>query len=513
MSDRQSPLIEVRNPADGRTVAAVPDTAPDETAAVVARLRSAQPEWAALGPRGRAKWLVRLQEWLFTQAEEIADVLQSETAKPRVDATVEVPFVAEVIAYYADNAARFLADDHPSTHSPAAALKTRTLAYHPYPVVGVITPWNYPFGLPGIDAVPALLAGAAVVVKPSEVTPLSALQLARGWAEIGAPPVFEVVTGGGATGAAVVDTVDFVQFTGSTRTGKAIGRACVERMIPFSLELGGKDPAIVLADADVDRAVRGVAFGGLLNAGQMCTSIERVYVEAPIYDEFVAKLSDLVTGLRQGADDREYRYDIGAMANRTQLELVCRHVDDAVRAGAEAVAGGVSDGAFFRPTVLVDVDHRMDCVTEETFGPILPVLRVADEDEAVRLANDCAYGLSASVWTRDRTRGERLARRLHAGAVNINDAHVNLFDPSLPMGGWKQSGIGARFGGAQGIRKYCRAQAITADRVPVAVSASELLWFPYSRTKARLAVVAMRALSARSLRTRFAIRTTNWSNR
>ncbi|MFD4352562.1 aldehyde dehydrogenase family protein [Nocardia sp. NPDC058518] len=497
-------MIEVHNPADGRIVGTVADTDPAQVAAVVARLRSEQPAWAALAPSERVEWILRLQDWIFANSAEIADLMQAETAKPRVDAEVEPMFVAEVIGYYAANAARFLAPEQPRPHSPANLSKKLAVTYHPYPVVGVITPWNYPLALPGIDAVPALLAGAAVVIKPSEATPLSALELARGWAEIGAPPVLEVITGRGATGAAVVDAVDFVQFTGSTRTGKAVGHACVDRMIPYSLELGGKDPALVLADADIDRAARGIAFGGMLNAGQMCTSIERVYVDDAVYDEFVDRLVEVVGELRMGVDDREFRYDIGPLIDSAQVEIVRRHTAEAVAAGARVVVGGAptGQGNFFEPTVLVDIDHSMSCIAEETFGPTLPIVRVADEDEAVRLANDSPYALSATVWTGDRARGERVASRLEAGTVNINDAHVNLFNLAVPMGGWKQSGVGARFGGAYGIRKYCRARVVTVDRLPVAKSPSELLWFPYSRRKAGLALGMMRALRARGLRAR-----------
>lgn len=306
--------IEVRNPADGRVVGNVPDESVDSVAAKVHELRLFQPAWEAIGPKGRKQWLLKLQDWIFDNADRIADVLQSETSKPRVDAVIEAPFVADLIGYYANNAEKFLADEHPKPHSPLDQTKRLTTAFRPHPVVGVITPWNFPFAMPGIDVIPALLAGAAVLLKPSEVTPLGALELARGWEEIGAPPVFAVMTGRGETGAAVVDNVDYVQFTGSTPTGRAIAQACATRLIPYSLELGGKDPAIVLADADLDRAAYGIAFGGLLNSGQLCISVERVYVEEPVYDEFVAKLTEHVGELRQGADDRGFKFDIGAMA-------------------------------------------------------------------------------------------------------------------------------------------------------------------------------------------------------
>ncbi|WP_330181049.1 aldehyde dehydrogenase family protein [Nocardia sp. NBC_01503] len=491
--------IEIRNPADGRMVGRVRDHAVEEVAEAVRGLRAAQPAWAALGARGRAEWLLRLQDWLVDHTARLTDVVQSETGKTRFDAAIEVPCAIDLAKYWAGHAARFLADERPAPHSPIGRTKRLVTTFRPYPVVGIITPWNLPLMNPCFDAFAALMAGAAVLLKPSEVTPLSAVELARGWAEIGAPPVFAVLTGAGATGRAVVDAVDYVQFTGSTGTGRAIATACGQSLTPYSLELGGKDPAIVLADADVDRAAAGIVYGGLFNAGQVCISVERVYVEAPVYDRFVAALTAQVEALRLGGDDRGFRYDIGAMATAAQRDIVRRHVEEAVAAGARILTGGkaIGSGLFFEPTVLVDVDHSMACMTEETFGPILPVVRVADEDEAVRLANDSVYGLSATVWTGDRARGERIARRLEVGAVNINDAFANLVNFALPMGGWKDSGIGARWGGAAGIRKYCRQQAITVPRQELR---REPLWYPASRWRSALVTGLMRAVDARGVR-------------
>jgi acyl-CoA reductase-like NAD-dependent aldehyde dehydrogenase len=281
--------ITVCNPADGRVVGTVPIETPAEVAAKVRELRLFQPGWEALGPRGRKRWLLKYRDWVLDNAEHITDVVQSETGKTRADASIEAPLTAPLLNYWAGHAEQFLADEHPRSFSPFAVTKKLTTVYRPYPVVGVITPWNYPFAMPALDLVAALAAGAAVLLKPSEVTPLSAVEFVRGWTEIGAPPVLGLATGYGATGAAVIDNVDFVQFTGSTATGKKVAVACAERLIPYSLELGGKDPALVLADADLDRAANGIAWGGMSNSGQICVSVERVYVEAPVYDEFVGK--------------------------------------------------------------------------------------------------------------------------------------------------------------------------------------------------------------------------------
>jgi acyl-CoA reductase-like NAD-dependent aldehyde dehydrogenase len=463
-------------------------------------LRANQKAWESMGADSRKRWLLIYQDWILDNARHIADVLQSETGKTRADAVVEAPAVADLIKYWANHAERFLADTRAKPHSPLFAVKSLRTNYRPYPVVGVITPWNFPFAAPAMDSIPALAAGAAVLVKPSEVTPLSAVELLEGWREIGAPPVFALATGRAETGSAVTDFVDYVQFTGSTRTGRRIAARCGERLIPCSLELGGKDPALVLAAADIDRAVNGLTWGGMVNSGQVCTSVERVYVEAPVYDRFVEKLTAKVASLRQGRDGRGFDFDVGAMANAAQRDLVARHVDDAVAKGARVLTGGKPTGAgtFFEPTVIVDVDHTMACIREETFGPTLPVIKVADEAEAIRLANDSDFALSASVWTRDVDAGLRVARQIEAGAVNVNDVMANAFCVAVPMGGWKDSGIGARFGGSAGILKYCRHQAITAPRLPA--PSNEIMWYPSTRRGVGLAMGVMRANAARGLR-------------
>ncbi|OBJ73709.1 aldehyde dehydrogenase family protein [Mycobacterium sp. 1274756.6] len=498
--DAQTPTIEVRNPADGHLVGAVTDHSAGAVADTVQRLRQHQSAWQELGVRGRAEWLLRYQDWLVDNAARLTDVVQSETGKTRFDAAIEAPAAIDLLKYWTGNGERFLADERPTPHSPFGLGKRLVTSYRPYPVVGIITPWNLPLLNPCFDAFAALLAGATVLVKPSEITPLSAVELARGWQEIGAPPVFAVLTGGRQTGAAVAASTDFVQFTGSTATGRAIAASCAERLTPYSLELGGKDPAIVLADADIDRAAAGIVYGGLFNSGQVCISVERIYVEEPVYDRFLASLVTQVGRLRQGVAGRSFDFDIGAMATRSQYNIVQRHLQDAVTRGARVAAGGraVDGGRFFEPTVLADVNHSMACMTEETFGPLLPVIKVADEDEAVRLANDSDYGLSATIWTGDRERGERLARRLEVGAVNVNDAFANLMNYAVPMGGWKQSGIGTRFGGPAGIRKYCRPQAIVVPRGPQL--GREPLWYPASKHRSTMITVLMRLIDARGRR-------------
>ena len=338
------------------------------------------------------------------------------------------------------------------------------------------------------------------MVKPSEVTPLALGEVVRAWTEeIGAPAVLACAQGGGDVGAAVVDHVDYVQFTGSTNSGRAVAVRAAERLIPCSLELGGKDAAIVLADADLDRAVNGVLWGALANAGQVCLSVERVYVEEGIYDAFVDKLTDQVRALRVGNDDHRFQADVGALATPAQREVVRSHVDDAVRAGARIVAGRcpAGPGLFYPPTVLLDVDHSMTCMREETFGPTLPVMQVRDAEEAITLANDSPYGLSATVWTRSEKRAEQVAARLEVGAVNINDAFSNFLCFPLPHAGWKSSGIGSRQGGAHGLLKYCRPQVMTRPRVTLS---RELTWYPYTPRLGRVVLGAMRLIASRGPR-------------
>lgn len=496
--------VEVTSPVDGSVVGQVPDQPAAEVAEVVAGLRAAQPDWEALGVAGRSRWVAAYRDWLLDHADELNRILQSETGKPWAEANLELPAIVDQLNYYLSIAPGLLADERPRPHGLLTATKRQLLVHRPYAVVGNITPWNFPLALSLADSIPALVAGAAVVVKPSELTPLTVEAAARGWAEIGAPPVFACVTGLGATGAAVVDAVDYVQFTGSTRTGKLIAQRAGERLVPYSLELGGKDAMIVLADADLERAANAAVWGGFANAGQMCTSVERVYVEEAVYEEFVGLVADKTRALRVGDDAVDYTADVGPLVAAGQVDIVDRHVQDAIGSGAKALVGGsrgTGPGNFFEPTVLVDVDHSMACIREETFGPTLPIMKVADADEAVQRANDSAYGLSAVVFSGDAERAEGVARRLDAGAVNINDVFANLFTIPLPMSGWKQSGIGARYG-EHGLLKFCRTQAIVTARV---TPKSELQWYPYTRARGGLIRRATRFLGARDVRRRLGV--------
>ncbi len=457
--------IPVENPATGQIVATVPDLDAGAVAELAARGRAAQPNWEAFGFEARGRILLRAQKWLIVNSERVIETIVSETGKTYEDAEfAEIAYAANAFGFWAKEAPKYLEDERIKSAQIMLKGKKLILRYRPLGLVGVIGPWNYPLTNSFGDCIPALAAGNSVILKPSEVTPLTSMVLAEGLRECGLPDgVFQVATGRGATGAALTDNVDMIMFTGSTRTGKMVAEAAAKRLIPCSLELGGKDPMIVLSDADLERAANTAVYYSMQNAGQTCISIERVYVEAPVYDEFVGKVTEKVRALRVGAPKGPGSVDVGAITFPAQLDTIKEHVSDAVDKGARVLTGGSSvdgvAGRFYQPTVLVDVDHTMKAMTEETFGPTLPIMKVADADEAVRLANESPYGLGASVFSRDTERGEAIARRLEAGAANVNDALVNYTALELPMGGAKASGIGSRHG-AGGIRKYCSQQAI-----------------------------------------------------
>jgi acyl-CoA reductase-like NAD-dependent aldehyde dehydrogenase len=493
--------LEVENPATGEVVRTLPVTSPEDLGAMVERARAVQPAWEALGFEGRGRVLRRMQRWLVENTDRVVETIVLETGKPYEDAQIaEVAYGASALGFWAKRAPEYLADEKVRAASPFLVGRRLLIRYRPVGVVGVIGPWNYPLNNSFGDCIPALAAGNAAVLKPSEVTPLTSLLLAEGLRESGAPEhVLQVAVGGAETGGALVDAVDMVMFTGSTATGRKIMERAARTLTPVALELGGKDPMIVLADADLERAANAATYYALQNGGQTCIAVERVYVEAPVYDQFVERVAANVRALRQGAPDGPGSVDLGAITFRPQLDVVSRHVEQAREAGARVVTGGRTrpgNGRFYEPTVLADVDHSMAAMTEETFGPTLPVMKVADAEEAVRLANDSPYGLGASVWTRDITRGEQIARRLESGFACVNDANINYFALELPMGGWKASGLGVRHG-AGGIRKFTRQQSILVARFALR---REPHFFPYRARTTKLLGRLVRLLYGRGPR-------------
>ncbi|MGW5364299.1 succinic semialdehyde dehydrogenase [Actinopolymorpha pittospori] len=459
------------SPLTGETLAQVPVSSVEDVAAAFARARKAQAEWVRVPLRERADLLLRLHDLVLERQRDILDVIQWESGKARRHAFEELCDVAVNARYYAQVAQQHLL---PTRRAGLFPLLTRTTEVrHPKGVVGVIAPWNYPFTMAISDALPALLAGNAVVTKPSTQTALSGLLGAELLADAGLPAdVWQVVVGEGRkVGTALIDEADFVCFTGSTETGRMVAARCGERLIGCTLELGGKNPMVILDDADLDVAAEGAVRGCFSNAGQLCISIERLYVAAPVHDQFLERFLARVGAMRVGTSF-DYGADMGSLVSRQQLETVAAHVDDAVRKGARLLAGGSArpdlGPCYFEPTVLSGVTPDMDCHAAETFGPLVSVYRVADEDEAVALANDSRFGLNASVYGRDVRRASRVAQRLRAGTVNINEAYAAAWGSiDSPMGGVGDSGLGRRHG-ADGLLKYTEPQTIAVQRVPVA---------------------------------------------
>ncbi len=500
--DRAMKTIDVTNPATGEKVATVPALTGAEVTELFARARAAQPAWEALGFDGRARILKRAQKWTMDNTDRIVATIISETGKTYEDAQLaEVSYAASGFGFWAKNAEKYLRDEKIKTSNPFVFGRKLKVRFEPVGVVGVIGPWNYPLTNSFGDCIPALAAGNATVLKPASITPLTSLLMLEGLLECGMPEgVHQVAVGPGSeVGNALIDAADFVMFTGSTEVGIKVAERAASTLTPVGLELGGKDPMIVLADANVERAANAAVYWSMQNAGQTCISTERVYVEAPIYDQFITSVTDKMKALRQGVPGDPGVVEVGAITSPDQMDVIDGHVQDAIKKGARALTGGherPGAGDFYEPTLLVDVDHSMKCMTEETFGPTLPVMKVRDADEAIRLANDTPFGLQASVFTTDLEKGEAVARRVEAGAVCVNDANINYVALELPMGGWKTSGLGSRHG-ADGIRKYTKKQSILITRFG---PKRDLHMFPYKASTTKLIGRSMKLLWGRGKR-------------
>ena len=459
------------NPATGEMLRELECAGEGEVQAAVARARASQAAWAELGLRRRIDVLREFQRKLYARKSEIAAAITHEVGKPLVEALVtEVLVVLDAARFLIDNAWGLLRDEPVPHGNLVTKLKSGWLVREPHGVIGIISPWNYPFSIPATETLAALVAGNAVVLKPSELTPLVALGLASLLHAAGVPKdVFQVVVGEGPAGAALLRSpIDKLVFTGSVATGKRIAAAAAERLLPVVLELGGKDPMLVLDDADVDVASSAAVWGAFVNAGQACLSVERCYVHRSLYESFAKACAEKTNQLRVG-NGMDSHTDVGPMIQERQVRIVESHVEDAKARGARVLAGGKRlpelGPNFYAPTVLADVTQEMRIMREETFGPVLPVMACADDNEAVRLANDSEYGLAASVWTRDRKRGERLARRIHAGTVMVNDV-ISCFGISeAPHGGVKASGVG-RTHGRFGLDEMVRVKYLDMDRMP-----------------------------------------------
>ena len=476
------------NPATGEETGRVPLMSASDVAAAVRRARAAQPAWGQLSFRERAEVILRAREIVLAQVDQIASLISRETGKPPAEATsMEVVPTLDLMYYFSHNTARLLRRQKIDIGQYGLMGRSSYLVYKPLGVAGIISPWNFPWATPLDEVVMALMAGNAAVLKPSELTPLTALKIAEVFKEARLPEgLFEIVTGDGSTGAALVEAgVDKIMFTGSVATGKRVAEGAAKHLTPVVLELGGKDPMVVLDDANLENAARAAVWGGFCNAGQACASIERLYVHESIAREFTERVVAETRKLKVGPPEGE-AVDVGSMTNERQLRIVEDHIQDAVENGARVETGGHrvknTGGWFHEPTVVTNVDHSMDVMRDETFGPVLPIMTFKTDDEAVRLANDSIYGLTASVFTSNIGRGRRIAELIDAGTVMINEVVYTHAIAQTPWGGVKQSGYG-RTHGKLGLLELVSAQHIHVNRVPWL---PDVWWFRYTSEAANL---------------------------
>ncbi|HEX9759490.1 MAG TPA: aldehyde dehydrogenase family protein [Candidatus Acidoferrales bacterium] len=496
--------IDSLDAATGEVIARFELTPPDAVAAVVERARETQRQWAATPLRARCEKLRRLRDVIHARRQEIAEVISREVGKPRVEATLaEVMLAADAAAYYAGHAPRLLRPERVPHHSLGAKAKSGWMQYEPMGVLGIISPWNFPVGITLGQIIPALAAGNAVVLKPSEVVPWCGALVAELVEQAGFPAgLVTVIQGAGDVGAALVEAKpDKVIFTGSVATGRRVAEACARHLIPSVLELGGKDAMVVLADADLDVTASAAVWGAFTNCGQMCLSVERLYVDQSIAEKFIAACVEKTRKLRAGPPS-EPDTDMGPMIRPRQVAIVEEHLRDAVAQGARVLTGGTRlpelGETFFAPTVVVDVHHGMKLMREETFGPVLAIQVVGDTEEAIRLANDSLFALSASVWTRDSRRGREIASRLEAGAVMVNDVASYFGICEAPHGGRRSSGWG-RTHSRVGMMELVQVKYIDVDRLP---RWPKSWWFGYSQELAVAADAGMEAMFAPDWRKR-----------
>ncbi|WP_411576646.1 succinic semialdehyde dehydrogenase [Streptomyces mutabilis] len=455
-------------PYTGVPLADLPVSTPEDVEAAFARARTAQKTWASTPIAERRKILLRYHDLVLSRQDEVLDLMQAENGKTRRDAFLEVVDIGIVSRYYARNAAKYLS---PKRRRGAIPLLTHTTELrHPKGVVTVISPWNYPLSMAASDTIAALMAGNAVVQKPDTQTALTALWSMDLMYEAGLPKdVWQMVIGRGSSiGGALMDNADYMMFTGSTASGRNIASDAGRRLIGASLELGGKNPMIVLDDADINKAADGAVAACFPSAGQLCVSIERLYVAESVRDEFVAAFTARTKNLKIGAA-YDYSVDVGSLTTPAQLKTVTEHVDDAVAKGATVLAGGKArpdlGPLFYEPTILTDVTPDMTLYDHETFGPVVSIYTYRDIDEAIALANATPYGLNGSVWSRNGARGRAVAARVHAGTVNVNEAFAAAWGSiDAPMGGMGDSGLGRRHG-AEGLLKYTEPQTIAHQRI------------------------------------------------
>lgn len=475
------------DPATGEEIGRAPQTPATEIKRAIQAARAAQPAWARLSFRERARFILKAREIVLAEIDEIALLISRETGKPVAEAiSMEIVPTLDLMHYFATHTAKLLRPQKIDIGQYGLMGRSSQLIYKPLGVVGIISPWNFPWATPLDEVVMALMAGNAVAVKPSELTPLIALKIGDVFQRAGLPNgLLNIFIGEGAIGVALIDApVDKIMFTGSVATGKRVAEAAAKHLTSVVLELGGKDPMIVLEDANLENAVRGAVWGAFANSGQACASVERCYVHESIAAEFVTRVVAETKALNQNIGTRDDT-DVGAMSSERQLSIVDEHVQDAIARGANVSIGGRRHpglaGSFYEPTVLTEVDHSMEIMREETFGPTLPIMTFKTDDEAVALANESLYGLTASVWTRDIARGKRLAEQIDAGTVMVNEVVYTHALAQTPWGGVKQSGFG-RTHGRLGLLELVSTRHVHVNRISFM---PDLWWFRYSPLAAK----------------------------
>ncbi len=486
--------LKVTNPATGATIGQVPSLSVIEAQGALVRVHDAQKTWKDRSIKERSAVISRFAEVLYRRVDEVAALLSAETGKPLYEAMLcEVLPIMHLAGYYARNAELQLKKKQISI----SYFKNRAsyIHYKPRGVVFIISPWNFPFTIPCGAVICSLLAGNGVLLKPASLTPLIAFKMRELLLEAGLDEhIFEVISGPGRMASELIETgsdlIDYVNFTGSTEVGRTVAQLCGTHLIPCSMELGGKDPAIVCADANLDLAARSITFGAFCNSGQICASVERVYVHRDVYDPFVRKLKERIKALRQGDPGLGgFSIDMGCMTSAEQIQILERQVADARAKGAHIITGGKRfkpNSMFFEPTLILDANETMEAVFEESFGPLLPVMPVDDDNEAIRRSNASIYGLSAYVFSRDKARARRIAEQLQAGTVMINDTIITHALPETPWQGVKQSGIG-RVHTEEALRDLSIAYHVNYDTIPLPKLFWPMwTWPPYSSFKVRL---------------------------
>ncbi len=478
-------VLSLKSPVDLSSLGQLVCASSGDVSEAVAIARKAQGPWAALSFAERAEYMHRMLDVVLERQDKIMEVVIKETGKAPMDAlNMEVFAACDALSFYAKRAGKILKTRTQRVHGVMGLMKQLKTVYKPLGVVGIITPWNGPFILSINPTIQALMAGNAVILKGSEITPNSTKLVGDLFKEAGLPDgVLQVLMGDGEVGAALCKAgVDKISFTGSVATGKKVAVACAEQLIPCTLELGGKDAMIVCDDADLDRAAAGALIGSCMNTGHYCCGTERIYVHEAVYDTFLSKVLERAKAMKQGPQHGPEE-DVGSVFWDRQMDIIERHVNTAVAAGAKVHVGGKRnpqlEGLYYEPTVMTDVTHNMEIMRDETFGPIACIMKVRDEEEAIKLANDSPYGLNGTVWTKNKKKGFEIAERIHTGSVCVNDMAVTYGIAEAAFGGRKDSGLG-QVNGEAGLKGYCHAMPIVIDRfggkeLPAA--------YPYSQAK------------------------------